>query len=471
MNINLVKGAASLGQSQRSTYVDAMQKSLQSASQAAAIVNANRQAEKQQINAKVGRYIDNLNSEVDLTQLNSTQQLAVTNFLVENKNIYANAASEIARIDDPADPRYMELVEKINGVQSSFKNLAGQINKYKEDKIAYLKDFDDKRLSDGNNMGTLAEASKIYTDEAYFGIQAGGNLSLWNNNKNEYESYVDIQKPFLKDFKAADSILKLNESVYSTGQALSGARKNMIRNKLKNMINAGGRDTLLSLASDDFLIDGGLNLQDPSLFEPENQDMLNEAVLNSYMDALTSTAAQGANDKRPATGKGRGGFGGALKDEISIAEAPDGVVNDALNFSMLNKNVPANQREQKTKLLVNEINKIDTSTEAKYMTRGELYEQYLTVNKLDDSKEDRDSFKNEFGNSQIYSYNPKSLSLSEVKKVPINTDNPKDLYKFYLDNLKLSPKARNHFYSNYGNYTQATTSNNSSTNSSTNNFG
>ena len=69
MDINLVKGAALLGQSKRSTYADAMQRSLQSASQASAIINARRQAEKQQINTKVGNYIDNLNSEVDLTQL------------------------------------------------------------------------------------------------------------------------------------------------------------------------------------------------------------------------------------------------------------------------------------------------------------------------------------------------------------------------------------------------------------------
>ena len=209
MDINLVKGAALLGQSKRSTYAGAMQKSLQSASQASAIVNARKQAEKQRINATVGGYIDNLNSEVDLTQLNSTQQMAVTNFLVENKNIYANAASEIARLDDPSDPRYMELREKMNSVQNSFKNLAGQVNGYKEDKVAYLKDFDDRRISDGNDISALSSASKIYTDEGNFGIGEGGNLNFWNNDKEEYESYTDVEKPFLKDFKSANNIPSL----------------------------------------------------------------------------------------------------------------------------------------------------------------------------------------------------------------------------------------------------------------------
>ena len=96
-----------------------------------------------------------------------------------------------------------------------------------------------------------------------------------------------------------------------------------------------------------------------------------------------------------------------------------------------------------------------------------MYNKYLEANEIEDeSKEDRDNFKKEFGNSQIYTYNPKSRSLSDSQAVNINTDNPKDLYKFYLDNLDLSTKARNHFYSNYENYTKGSTPSNSSTNSS-----
>ena len=382
------------------------------------------------------------------------QQKAVTNYLVEERNKYAESARQIAKIEDTASEEYLNLRDQMNGIQRSFGNLANQLNGYKEDKISYLKDFDDNRVSDGNEIGSLSKASRIYTNEGSMGIGPGGQVTFWDDDKLKYENYSTIQKPFLKDFAAADSILQLNESVYNAGQSLSGARQDMVRNKLKNMINSGGRDTLLSLASDDFLIEGGLNLQDPSLFEPENQELLSEMVLDSYMDAITNTASQGANDKRPATGRGQGGFSGALKDEIVTSEA---VVNNALNFSRLSANVPANQREQKSKALVNEINKIDTSTNTKYMTRGELYQQYLTVNKLDDSKEDRERFKNDFGMSQLYSYNPKSLALSEVQGVPVNTDDPRELYKFYLDNLKLSSKARNYFYGNYDNYTQTTT--------------
>lgn len=464
MNQQLVKGEAFVRQTAQPTWNKALTSGLNAGLDQLAQINAAKKAERNQINNKVSTYINQLNSDIDLTNLNESQQQAVTNYLVQERNKYAEAATQITKIEDPSSQEYLDYRDQMNGIQRSFGNLANQLNKYKEDKVSYLKDFDDRRVSDGNEIGSLKKASRIYTDEGSMGIGPGGQVTFWDDDDGKYENYSTIQKPFLKDFKAADSILSLNESVYSAGQSLSGARQDMIRNKLKNMISSGGRDTVLSLASDDFLIEGGLNLQDPSLFEPENQDLLADTVLNSYMDALTNTSKQGANDKRPASGSKTGGFSGALKDEISTSE---GVVNNALNFSTLTKNVPGNLRENKTKVLLNELNKIDTSSNINYLTRGEMYNKYLEANEIEDeSKEDRDNFKKEFGNSQIYTYNPKSRSLSDSQAVNINTDNPKDLYKFYLDNLDLSTKARNHFYSNYENYTKGSTPSNSSTNSS-----
>ena len=467
MDINLVKGAALLGQSKRSTYAGAMQKSLQSASQASSIVNARKQAEKQKINATVGGYIDNLNSEVDLTQLNSTQQMAVTNFLVENKNIYANAASEIARLDDPSDPRYMELREKMNSVQNSFKNLAGQVNGYKEDKVAYLKDFDDRRISDGNDISALSSASKIYTDEGNFGIGEGGNLNFWNNDKEEYESYTDVEKPFLKDFKSANNILSLNEKVYSAGSSLSGARQNMIRNKLKNMISSGGRDTLLSLASDDFLIEGGLNLEDPSLFDPANQDLLQDEVINSYMDALIDTAAQGARDKKPARGKGSGGFSGALQDEINLSGP---VVEEAMQFSNLSQMPEAN----KATAVAQFINSTNLSSKSMpYISRAEFFEDFVEVKDYDDDEiaEAEKAFTKEYGNYQIFKYNGSNPGDSRGINVDIN--NPQSLYKFYLQNSNLGSKATNYHLGNWDKYSGSTEQKQETKKeeTSTNNFG
>ena len=467
MDQGLVKGAAYLGASNQSSWGKAFQKGLDSSLQESAVNRARKLAQKQAINAKVGGYIDSLNSEIDLTQLTPEQNSAVTNFLVENKNVYANAASEIARLDDPTDPRYMALRDTMNGVQNSFSNLAKQVNSFKEDKISYLKDFDDRRISDGNSVGALNSAAGIFTDAGQIGIGKGGNLNFWNEDKGEYENYTNIQKPFLKDFKGANNILSLNEKVYSAGSSLSGARQNMIRNKLKNMISSGGRDTLLSLASDDFLIEGGLNLEDPSLFDPANQDLLQEAVLNSYMDALIDTAAQGARDKKPARGKGSGGFSGALQDEINLSGP---VVEEAMQFSNLSQMPEAN----KATAVAQFINGTNLSSkEMPYISRAEFLERFIEVKDYDDDEiaEAEKAFTKEYGNYQIFKYNGANEGNSRGINVDIN--DPQSLYKFYLQNSNLGSKATNYHLGNWDRYSGSTEQKQETKKeeTSTNNFG
>ena len=449
-NKNLITGAALVGQSKISDWSGAFQKGLQASITAANVQQANRKAQKNAINARTASYIDSLNSNVDVSELTGAQQSAITNYLVKKRNEYAAAASQLARMEDPADPQYMELRNTLNGIQASFTNLAAQVKEYKQDKADYLKDFENKTLSDGNDLNTLNEASKMYTNEAELGVNEGGGLVFWNNNTGNYDSYNQMQKPFLKDFKTADSLLQLNETVYNAGSALTGARKNMIRQKLNNMITQGGRETLLSLASDDFIIEGGLGINDPDLFLPGNEDLLKDAVLDSYMNVLSDSAAQGARDKRKSnpSGRGAGGFSGALRDEINLAEP---VINDALNFALNGGvNVPAEQREAKTTMLVDMINTIDPSKSSPYVTRGQFYNMYLDAFDLDDDEETRKDFISEFGDYQIYRFNTSDPSMT--RPVAINTDDPKQLYEFYLKNTGLSDKAINYFLGQYDNF-------------------
>lgn len=91
----------------------------------------------------------------------------------------------------------------------------------------------------------------------------------------------------------------MNEGVYKRGQELTGANETLTRQKLKQMVNKGGRDTLLSLASDDFIMEGGLGLQDPALFEPGNEAALSNAVVDGYMNVLKDSAKQGAEKINP----------------------------------------------------------------------------------------------------------------------------------------------------------------------------
>jgi len=444
MNQQLVKGAAQVAASKRSTWNQAFQQNLNASLAAGAKRSMQRKAEKARANAKTASYINNLNSNVDTTSLTPSQQGAVSNYLTEQKMIYANAARRITKLE-PTHPAYMQLRDEMNGVQMNFTNLANSLNQYKQDKIDYLKDFDNSMLSAGNETGAFVEASKIYTDEGYIGIGQGGSLNFYDENKGEYRKYNEITKPFLKDTTAGNSILQMNEQVYNSGKELTGARRNMVRQKLNNMISSGGRDTLLSLASDDFVIEGGLGLQDPSLFDKENEALLKEAVLDGYMSVLEDSAAQGAIDNRPKVSGGGRGAGGrkTLNEEMPA-------VQDAFDFTKYATNVPPKEREVKTRLLVQEINAIDPTKGGNYYSRGDFYNLYLDGMDVEDSPKVRDEFINTYGNSQVFLFNEKD----PLRSLPIkmNTDNPQDLYEFYLKNSNLNSRAQNYHIGQYDNY-------------------
>ena len=446
----LVAGAGLVGQSKRQNWIDHFQKGLSASMAQAAKQQALSRAKKAQANARTAGYIESLNSNVDVSSLTPSQQRAVTNYLTKQKNVYANAASQIGKID-PDDPAYMRLRDEMNGVKMSFSALASSLDQFKKDKESYLKDFNNSMLSNGNDTGAFVEASKIYTDEGELGIDNFGNISFWDNDSENYKKYSEIQKPFLKDFEAADKILQMNEQVYGSGKGLTGARRNMIRQKLNTLISSGGRDTLLSLASDDFIVEGGLGIQDPTLFDKNNEAALKEAVLNGYMNVLEDSAAQGAIDNAPKYSNGDMGKGRKTLPE----EMP--AVQDAFEFSQVySTNVKPELREDKTLLLVNELNAIDPTKKGNYISRGTLYDMYLRDfqpgddYELDNTEETRAEFVSKYGDSQVYLFNEKEPA--STSPVMINTDDPKALYEFYLKNSNLTSKAQNYHIGQYGNY-------------------
>jgi hypothetical protein len=317
-NSDLIRGAGALYASQATDMGASFSKSLEKGIAKARQITQVKKQEKAAIKNRTANFINRLNSTVDVTNLDGAQQQAVTNFLVEGRNEYASLAGQIAKMD-PDSGGYMDAVGRMNDIQMSFQTLAGNINTYKKDRVSFLEDFDNGMLSEGNEVNTLGEVSNIYTEGSNFSVSAGGGLQFFDEATGLSKNYSDIQKPFLKDFAAADAIMKMNESLYSSGKSLTGARRNMIQQKLKNLISKGGRNTLMSLASDDFVMEGGLGFQDPMLFEPENQDALKQAVLDGYMNVLDASAAQGAADKAPKTSKNSGlSMTPGLRQELTL---------------------------------------------------------------------------------------------------------------------------------------------------------
>jgi hypothetical protein len=79
---------------------------------------------------------------------------------------------------------------------------------------------------------------------------------------------------------------------------------------LESAIRQGGRQTLLSLAQDDFLIDGGLMLPEELLNNPEREGELRDAVINAYMNMYENASNEGVgffNRAKKIRNEGRGG--------------------------------------------------------------------------------------------------------------------------------------------------------------------
>lgn len=333
-NSDLIKGSARVYASQTGDMGASFSESLDKGIARLRKINDNKKQERQAINNKTANFINSLSSTIDVTNLEGGQQQAVTNFLVEGRNEYAGLAGQLAKMEANSGA-YMETVSRMNDIQMSFQTLSGNVKMYKKDRVNFLEDFDNGMLSDGNEVGTLGEVSGIYTDGGNFSVSAGGGLQFFDKGSGISKNYSDIQKPFLKDFSAADAIMQMNESLYSSGKELTGARRNMIQQKLKNLIGKGGRDTVMSLASDDFIMEGGLGLQDPMLFEPENQEALEQAVLDGYMNVLDASSQQGAADKAPKASKNSGlSLTPGLKQELTLQGAD--VVERANSFVSTN---------------------------------------------------------------------------------------------------------------------------------------
>lgn len=73
MNQQLVKGAAQVAASKRSTWNQAFQENLNASLAAGAKRSMQRKAEKARANAKTASYINSLNSSVDTTSLTASR--------------------------------------------------------------------------------------------------------------------------------------------------------------------------------------------------------------------------------------------------------------------------------------------------------------------------------------------------------------------------------------------------------------
>lgn len=355
---------------------------------------ARRKREKALVESKVANYIENMAEPLNVAKISPKYRDSVNKFLIRKRNEYAQAA-RIAGRYSPTSTAYMENVSKMNSISSSFEQLNNQFEIFKKMKDEDLPDFTGRLVSDGNKNSDLNILTDVLTDKYDISITDDGNISFYTGGISENGENIIIQKElndlpkyFNKDFKTATKIVELNKKIYNAGNKLDAASRDFYKLQLKSMLSEGGRETVVSLATDDFIIDGGLGL-DPALLEDESRyDELTDIVIEQYLSMFEKTAAAGfksSEDKRKRQLRGRGGGRGtggssgfkltpSVQQEITLGQGRASKAKEsALAFVNAAK---AGNWEQVAKNYINFVKANSSGTARQMITRGEHFKLY-----------------------------------------------------------------------------------------------
>ena len=319
-----------------------------------------RQEERAQ-KAKVETYLNAMPAGIELSKIPPAQQENVANWSKQMKFEYAEAARVLPTLEAGSEA-YVETMSKMTNIKNAFVNLNNNLETFKANKTEYLKSSSSGALSKGNNSKQGNILASIYTDESDMIFDANGNMAFQSGD--QVLNINDVPDYFNKDFKSADTLININSDIYNAGQKLDPTMSNMYRQKILNMIRQGGRETTLSLATDDLIQEGGLGIVDEDLlYNPERQEELEQVVVDNYMNILNSSANSGYAKKQAAVKKSQASssstaykYGQSTRDDLQIYSSPAKETYGKLKSKL--KEINSSGMNDPIELKVVEINKI-----------------------------------------------------------------------------------------------------------------
>jgi len=245
-------------------------------------------ARKQASDATMGQFIESMPTNVDLDKVPANMRDQTNKYLVGLKDEFFENA-KIASREGASSPLYAEAVSNMNRITMAFKNLDQDFEKLKEMKYSYINDYDKGFVSEGSRPEAVEFMTNLTTDQVPLGISESGRLTF-----GEGATLDDAPKYATKDFETAKSLINLNSTLYSAGQPMDKGKEGVVRMQIRNALSKGGRDAVLSMATDDYIMPGGLGIQDQDLlYNPERTKELSQFVENQYVAMLSQTANDG----------------------------------------------------------------------------------------------------------------------------------------------------------------------------------
>ena len=262
--------------------------------------------EEARANGKVEKYLNSMPDGIDTSKLPQKYIPGVQEWAKERQLEFAQLAQQAATAESNGDFSNSVLIKsEMSKIESSFRNLDGQLTSFKSYKDNFLDDSQNGMVSNSVNTNKRNLLSSVYTDELNMSFDESGGITFVNE-EGGYVKFDEIPDYTVKNNKGASEILNMNEAVYKSG-VMSPSSERLYRMKLQNITKS--RDEVMSLATDDFITEGGLGIMDDDLlYNEERTDELRNMVIDSYMNMFKETASTSVKEKANRTRtKTRGG--------------------------------------------------------------------------------------------------------------------------------------------------------------------
>ena len=248
---------------------------------------------RREIANKTEKWGSQLDGNIDASAVPDVYRPGITDFLLNQRNVYWEHAKAAAN-SEVGSKAYQAAVAGMNGVNSAVKNLRVQLDSYNTGSTAFAEASDSNHISGGMPLDELAVSEQVYSHTMPMHINDAGDLGF-SSEDGSVMNFKDMPTLKLKDFKANNAYLGLAGKIYQSGNKLNGSLATLHRGSVRNILR-GNRDTLLHMATDDSIIDGGFGIVDPHSLSTEE---LTTRMEDAMMDALGQVANDGYNAKHP----------------------------------------------------------------------------------------------------------------------------------------------------------------------------
>ena len=261
---------------------------------------------------KLNSYLDALPGGVDLTSVPDKYKNDIHQFLQTQKHNYVVLGRQMAAEEMGSD-KYMDLQSQMSNIKNSFTNLSDQMANYGEMKSKLFEDIKTNKTSLSiENQANVNLLTSVFSEEFDMVIDEYGTPSFAGDDGELQMGKLPGYE--LKSVKAANSMLKMADNVYTAGVKLQPGHPQygIKRNSLYNMIQEGGRNTLMSIISDGMIGDVKMD-EDPYIAQNvaafKNGTLsfkgLTDVVVDNYMGVLSSMSESGYKAKQVAAARAR----------------------------------------------------------------------------------------------------------------------------------------------------------------------